>query len=123
MHSDAIGTTQTYRNVCYCRLSAAARAGCFRDKPDSHLRSRAFCTIVGEISFGNDATRYFGVLAVTSTSMSIPGHASAVTTRNVPAGWVAPAYASFWSSLQIGRGNFPVPKKFPDTLEFPCSVA
>src|SRR5262249_186311 len=41
-----------------------------------------------------DATHYCGVLAVTSTSMSIPGHASAVTTRNVPAGWVAPAYAS-----------------------------
>src|SRR6516165_9628652 len=40
------------------------------------------------------ATHYFGVLAVTSTSMSIPGHASALMTRNVPAGWVAPAYAS-----------------------------
>ncbi len=27
--------------------------------------------------------------------MSIPGQASAVTTRNVPAGWVAPAYSNF----------------------------
>jgi hypothetical protein len=35
--------------------------------------------------------RYFGVLAVTSTSISIPGQASAVMTRNVPAGGVAPA--------------------------------
>ena len=33
---------------------------------------------------------YLAVLAVTSTSISIPGQASAVTTRNVPAGWVAP---------------------------------
>jgi hypothetical protein len=32
------------------------------------------------------ASSYFGVLAVTSTSMSIPGQASAVTTRKVPAG-------------------------------------
>ena len=31
------------------------------------------------------------VLAVTSTSINIPGHAKALTTKKVPAGWVAPA--------------------------------
>jgi hypothetical protein len=30
------------------------------------------------------------VLAITSTSISMPGHANAVTTKNVPAGGVIP---------------------------------
>jgi hypothetical protein len=80
--------------LLFCPLSAAARQAVSATNRFRNLRSRAFSTIVGEITFGKDATHYFGVLAVTSTSMSIPGHASAVTTRNVPAGWVAPAYAS-----------------------------
>ena len=40
------------------------------------------------------ASPYLAVLAVASSSISIPGHASAVMTRNVPAGWVTLPKAS-----------------------------
>jgi hypothetical protein len=39
---------------------------------------------------------YFGALAVTSTSRSIPGQTRALTATTVPAGWIAPANASVW---------------------------
>jgi hypothetical protein len=57
-------------------------------------------------------TTYFGVLAVTSTSRSIPGQTRALTTTTVPAGWITPANASVW--------HLPASKKSRTSVNWPA---
>ena len=51
----------------------------------------------GQLDHGlRELSDYFGALAVTSTSKSIPGQTRALTTTTVPAGWIVLPNASVW---------------------------